>query len=339
LAVFVAVALLFFTLSHAIRYFLLLFAGILIACFWIGLARWLKGRTGWSHGVSLTITIALCFALVGGIFWYLGPAFSKQFEELVAQVPETLSKLQGEVSESPWGQRLTSMMPEGSELVSKPEKLISQVAGILSMALGMVVDLVLVLALSIFISANPDMYKDGFTVLFPKHSRERLSHVLSASSYTLFMWLVGRILDMALVGIATGIGLWLLGFELALALGILTALLCFIPNIGPLLSAVPPVLIAMTDPQLSVLWVIVLYITIQTLESYLLTPVIQERAVEMPPALLLVAQVIFAAVWGALGLLLATPLVAVAMVFIKMLYVEDMLETELPPKGELETDP
>lgn len=339
LAIFAAALVAGTLLVAAERYFLLLFAGILIGCFWTGLARWLARKSGWGYGLTLALTITLCFSLLVAIFWYLGPAVARQLDQLIAQLPSSLSALRDKFGQYQWSQELLNMMPDGDQLVKNPEKIISRIAGFLGTAVGMLVDVVLVLVLAIFISVNPKLYHDGITLLFPERKRPRISHALNASSYTLFMWLVGRIIDMAILGLATGLGLWMLGFDLALALGILTALLCFIPNIGPVLSVIPPALIAVADPQLKVWWVVALYAGLQTLESYLLTPLIQKKAVELPPALLLIAQVVLAAMFGGLGLLLATPLVAVALVLVKMLYIEDVIGTRLAPKGELKTSP
>ncbi|MDQ8186764.1 AI-2E family transporter [Pelagicoccus sp. SDUM812002] len=323
----------------ALHYFLLLFAGVLIASFWTGMARWIVAKTGWPHLVSLTLAVLGCFAVLVGIFWYLGPAISGQFDQLFERLPSMLDTVEGKFREYEWSRELVNMVANGEGMSETPQKIAMQALGFVGTTFGFLVDSVLVIALALFISANPKMYRDGLALLFPKRNRSRISHALNASSYTLFMWLVGRIVDMTILGVATGIGLWALGFDLALALAMLTALLCFIPNIGPVLSVVPPALVAVSNPELQVWWVLVLYVVIQVLESNLLTPLIQEKAVEMPPALLLVMQVVFAAVLGGLGLMLATPIVAVALVLVKMLYVEDVLGERLEPKGELETNP
>ena len=318
--------------------FLLAFGAVLLAAFWMGLARWVGSKTGWAYGVTLTLVILFCFAVLGGIFWYLGPTVSKQIDQLLQQIPTSLSALEDRFSQYAWSEELFRMMPEGDQWIQNPEKFVSQMMGYVGTALGVVMNTLLVIAIAVFITVDPKLYHGGALLLFPESKRERVGHALSAASYTLFMWLVGRLVDMIVLGIVTGIGLWFLGFELAVALGVLTAILSFIPNIGPVLSVIPPVLLALADPKISPVSVIVLYIVIQALESYLLTPLIQKKAVQMPPALLLTAQVGMAVLLGGLGLLLATPLVAVALVLVKMLYVEDVLGTPHPPRGELRTE-
>jgi predicted PurR-regulated permease PerM len=131
---------------------------------------------------------------------------------------------------------------------------------------------------------------------------------------------------MAVVGVATTAGLWLLGVPFALALGVVAFVLDFVPYIGPILSAVPAILVAMTLGPMEALYVGLLYFGVQSLESYLLTPLVQQRAVQLPPALTILSQVLLGLLLGGFGLALATPLTAVGVVLVRELYVEDVLE-------------
>jgi predicted PurR-regulated permease PerM len=130
---------------------------------------------------------------------------------------------------------------------------------------------------------------------------------------------------MSLVGILTALGLWLLGVPLALILGLIAALLEFVPYIGTILSAVPAILLALLQGPMQALWVVLLYFVIQSIESYLLTPLVQQRVVSLPPALVLAAQVLMGVLFGAWGIILATPLTAALLVLVQMLYIEDIL--------------
>ena len=123
----------------------------------------------------------------------------------------------------------------------------------------------------------------------------------------------------------TTIGLWLLDVPLALVLGLIAALFTFIPNIGPILSAIPAVLFGLTVSPQQALYVGLLYGGIQVVESYLLTPLVQRKTIELPPALTLAAQVLLGVTFGGLGVALAAPLTAVTVVGTRMLYVEDAL--------------
>jgi predicted PurR-regulated permease PerM len=131
---------------------------------------------------------------------------------------------------------------------------------------------------------------------------------------------------MCVVGVLTAIGLWALGVPFVLSFAVLAAGLDFIPNIGPVISAVPAVLVALLQSPMTALWVAVLYLAIQVLESYILAPIVQHRAVDLPPALLISSQVLLAVLLGVPGLLFATPLTVVLLVLVRRLYIADFLE-------------
>jgi predicted PurR-regulated permease PerM len=138
-------------------------------------------------------------------------------------------------------------------------------------------------------------------------------------------WLVGQSLLAAGVALLTGAGLMLLGAPFAIALGLLAGLMEFVPYIGPFVAAVPAILVGFADsPQLA-LKIALLFLFIQSLESYVLAPLIQHKAVYLPPAVILFAQVLMGVIVGALGVAVATPLAAALMVAVSMLYVEDAL--------------
>ena len=152
--------------------------------------------------------------------------------------------------------------------------------------------------------------------------RGSLREVLAAVGSTLRWWLWGKLLGMLVIGVLTTLGLWRLGVPLALTLGLLAALLTFIPNIGPILAVIPA---ALLDSPAKALYVLGLYLPIQTVESYLITPLVQRLTISMPSALTITAQLVLGVLLGAMGVVLATPLTAAAVVLMKMLYVEDAL--------------
>jgi predicted PurR-regulated permease PerM len=141
---------------------------------------------------------------------------------------------------------------------------------------------------------------------------------------TLTRWVVGQLCLMLLVGILSLIGLHLLGVDHAWALGVLAGVLTFVPFLGPLVAAAVAVLVALATSPLLALYVALLYVGIQSLEG-LLEPLVQQRAVYLPPVLLISAQLAFGVLFGALGVILATPLAAASMVAVRMLYIEDVL--------------
>lgn len=206
-----------------------------------------------------------------------------------------------------------------------PGDLLSRVTGIASSALAALSGFVIVLFLGLYLALEPKLYIGGLVRLVPKPQRERAREVLAILYDTLKWWLVARFISMAAIGVLTWIGLAALGIPLAFVLAVLAAVLTFIPYVGPVLSALPPALLALADDPMKAVWVLVLFVGIQIVESYLVTPLIERKAVRLPPALTIPLQVLITLLAGTLGLLLASPLVAVAMVLVQTLYVEDTL--------------
>jgi predicted PurR-regulated permease PerM len=197
---------------------------------------------------------------------------------------------------------------------------------------------ILVCIVGIYLAAQPEMYVAGTLFLFPKRERPRMREVMYKVGYTLRWWLLAQLVPMTCIGAFIGGGLWLIGVPLWLPLGLLAALLNFIPNFGPVIAAVPAVLIALADDPGKAAWVIALTIAAQNLEGYLITPLVQRRAVQMPPALTILSQVLMGLLLGPLGVILAAPLTAAALVVVKMLYVQDTLGTAVPVPGPENAD-
>jgi predicted PurR-regulated permease PerM len=145
-------------------------------------------------------------------------------------------------------------------------------------------------------------------------------------------WLLGQLLAMMFVFVLTGLGLRAIGVRAALALALLAGLAEFVPIIGPVVSAIPALLIALAEGWQTALWTLLLYLAIQQVESNLITPLVQHRVVSLPPAVALFALVAFGLLFGSLGVLFATPLAVVIFVGVKKLWVRETLgePTELP---------
>ncbi|GAB3550180.1 AI-2E family transporter [Noviherbaspirillum agri] len=320
-----AVALITLLILYASEIFLVVFAGMLLAILFRAMSNWIARWTGLADKWATAIALLTPFLLLGLFFWYIAPDVSDQASELADRVPKAFRQLQEQLLQYDWANRimeqqgkLQDAMPSGSKAVSLFTKFFSSTFG----AIG---NLVIALAIGIFLSINPQTYVGGLMHLVPLDKRRRAGEVLEATRSTLASWLTAKLIEMAVIGVLTTIGLWIIGIDLALVLGIIAALLSFIPNIGPIISVIPALLIALVDGFDQVLYVIALYAGIQTVESYILTPLLQQHMVDLPPALTVGMQVLGGFLAGALGVILATPLTAAAMVMIRMWYVEDML--------------
>ncbi len=219
------------------------------------------------------------------------------------------------------GERLTQTVRAAAEPLMNGAGLFA--AGVMNGLLGVVI----VLAAGIYLALDPETYRRGLLMLFPISRRPSLDRTLSSMHYTLRWWLIGQFITMLAIGTLTGVGLWLIGVRLWLTFAILAGLFNFVPNFGPLVSFVPAILFAFADPEAGnkIIWITVLYLIAQTFEGYLLTPMVQKKAVDTAPALLILFQLLAGLMMGALGLMLAAPLLAVIVVAVKGLYVREVL--------------
>lgn len=207
-------------------------------------------------------------------------------------------------------------MPAIGELLASRRGLFGKITGVLSLGFDVGIQAFSVIALGAYLAARPELYVGAVARLFSPRYRARVRGAMSELGVTLGWWLTGKGISMALIGTLNGIGLWLLGVPAPVALGLITAFFTFIPNFGPLLSLLPAALLALTISPMLALYVTLLHFGIQFVESYLVTPLVQQRTVALPPALTLGVQLLAGVLAGPLGLVLAAPLAAAGMVLV-----------------------
>lgn len=310
--------------------FLLIFAGLLLAVFLVSIAQFTSRITGLSYVWSVAVVY---LAIVSGIVVvgsWAAPSVAEQFDELTRKVPESLEKIKSSIQHYSWAKSFLNEA-EPDKYMGSGKDVLSKATGAVSGIFGAIANIVIILFVGLYGAVEPGIYKKGFLYLFPLDRRERVETVLNEIGHILRWWLIGKFASMSIIGVLTTFGLWLLDVPLALILGIIAALLTFIPNIGPLVSAVPAILLGLIDGPKQALYIAVLYVAIQTVESYLVTPVIQRKTISMPPGLTLGVQVLLGVLFSGLGVALATPITAVALVVTKRFYIEDTLGDHLEP--------
>jgi predicted PurR-regulated permease PerM len=319
---------------YSLHVVLLIFAGILMAILLRGLSDAISSVTGLRHGWSLAIVLVVTAAIFTGVGYLAAPSLAGQVSELSQRLPAAVKSLRNSIADTRVGALLLHVSPTLNDIMSLKGGLLTNATGILTTTFGTIVTVVVVLFTGVFLAAEPALYVRGLVQLVPRSRRDRFAEVVGAVGYTLKWWLIGQAIDMVVIGVATGIGVWLLGVPLALLIGFLAGAANFIPNFGPLVSLIPACLLAMTIDPHKVLYVVILYIVLQSLEGYVLQPTIQRRAVQLPAAITIMAQVLLGILAGPLGLMLATPLAAMTLVAIKMLYVEDLLGDRIPTPAQ-----
>lgn len=315
---------------------LMLFGAVLIAVAIDRLAGLLQSRTRIKQrGQAILAAIGLLIALAIGAILLVVPPFVVQFRELTQLVPVALDRLDtwfNSISQQPLGQWLQTAFPnfDFRSLLAQAQPAISPLFqggfALFASTLGGLFNLLLVAILALMVLFDPLPYRNAFVQLFPSFYRRRVLVILDRCRTSLDAWLIGILLNMSIIGVLSGTGLALIGVKLALAHGVLAGMLTFIPNVGPALSVLPPMLVALLDDPLKPLLVLGLYVIVQQLETNLLTPMVMSKQVSLLPAVTLTAQIFFATFFGFTGLLLALPLTVVAQVWFQAVLVEDVLD-------------
>lgn len=317
---------------------LLVFAAVVFAVVLNRVVQWLQQR-GIKRGIAIAITVITLLVTLVGLFAVIGPSFAEQLQQLIDLVPTLLERLRK------WFNSLQPSIPAQlldvrnlGDLIPRLQPLVTRLLGNaytwFSDLLGILLNLLLVLVLSIMLLANPTPYRRGFILLFPAFYRRRVNEILSECETTLVGWMTATLIQMATIGVVSFIGLLILGVPLALANALLAGLLEFIPNIGPILSVIPPMAVAVLADPWKPVAVLVLYLLIQQFEAYLLVPFVMRRQVSLLPAFTLLSVVVFGTFFGFLGVFLSVPLVIVVKIWLNEVLIKDVLNNWHKPEKE-----
>ena len=323
-------AIAFYILWQVHQLLLLVFASVVLATACNRLVQKFQ-RLGLRRSLAVVLTLGIVFLVAILAILLIVPPFVNQFQILLELLPKGVEQIRGWVealveNPPPWLPDLPDL-PSLTQQVEIPAGQIFQnFFSFFQNSLETLLQLLLVLVLTLMFLANPRAYRQASLQLFPSFYRRRADEILVRCESALGNWLSGILLDSLFVGALSGIGLLFLGIDLVLAHALLAGLLNFIPNIGPTLSVVFPIAIALLGPPWKILAVIVLYIVIQNIESYWLSPMIMAKQVSLLPALTLGSQIFFATSFGVLGLILALPLTVVAKVWLEEAFIKDILD-------------
>lgn len=317
-ALFIIVILIF---RSAFSVMLLIFAGVLIGVYFRGLSYWLAEKTELSNRKSLAIVVIGTLLVVVLTGWLLGAKIQSQMVALEKKLPDSSQEFKKQVAKYEWGSKILQHSRTLQNKLSG-QKIYKTARSFFKTTFGILGDLYIIIFIGIFFTVDPAAYVNSIVALVPLRKRSRTKDILRKIGITLRDWLLGKIFAMFVVAILTAIGLIVAGIPMALALAVIAGLLNFIPNFGPILAMVPAALVALSKDTTSVYIVVALYIGIQVLESNVITPMVQKRLIEIPPAYIIIAQVAMGTLTGGLGVILATPLIAVLMVLIQMLYID-----------------
>jgi predicted PurR-regulated permease PerM len=309
---------------------LLVFTAIVIATAISQLVHLLQ-RAGLKRIPAVLLSVGTVLSFLIGVVWLIVPPFIEQFQDLIDLLPFGLERIEQGLD---WlRDRSGEFLPEFPgvdgllrQLQIQRMNLLQRAITFFSNSISALLELLLVIVLTLMFLLNPKPYRQTFVRCFPGFYRRRVKQILSRCAEGLGNWTIGALIEMVFIGLLSGIGLWILQVPLVLAHAVLAGLLNFIPNIGPTLSVVLPMSIALLDAPWKAIAVLILYIAIQNLESYWLTPTVMAKQVSLLPAITLVSQIFFASFFGALGLLMAIPLTVVVKTWIEEAVFKDVLD-------------
>jgi predicted PurR-regulated permease PerM len=315
---------------------LLAFIALLLAVALATPAAAIAKRSPLSHALALALVVASLVATVAAGLWVLGEQVVQQLEALIADLPALLERLQLSAQRIPGGAFLLERLDEVDPLELADPTLVGQAAGFLGGLVDVAVRVAFVVFLALFLAAKPATYREGLVRLVPHASQRRARTVLDGLGKTLQGWVLGQLVSMLLVGSLVSVTLLLLGVPYALLLGLFAGLAELVPLFGPLFAYIPTVIVAFfTDPTLAI-WVTALWLVIQVLEGNVIQPMVQRWAVDLPMALTVIAVLLGGTLFGPLGYFIGTPLMALVLVAVKMLYLHDVRgqHVELPGGNE-----
>lgn len=313
---------------------LLIFASILVAVLLSGATDKLMHWLPLPRGLALVLVLLLTAVIFGSVGYFLAPRIAEQIDPLISTLPSSIQRMRMYLQQYGWMQELLKLLPPAEQIMSNLSGVMMQAHLVFSGMLGAIANFVIVLFVAVYLASRPDIYINGFLKLAPKRHRQRGQAVFQELGATLELWLLGKLLSMVVVGVTTAIGLSLLDVPLAITLGVIAGLFDFIPYLGPILAGVPAVLIAFSESPGTALYVVFLFVGLQMAEGYLLLPFVERQTVSLPPALTITMQVLFALPFGLIGIALATPLTAVLLVLIEMLYVRSVLHDPVKTPSE-----
>jgi predicted PurR-regulated permease PerM len=303
--------------------FVLIFGGIILAVVLRSVTGLITRFTPLRGRWALLVAIIALIVVVGLLGALIGARVTTQVGQLTQTLPRAWERLRQAIDGTALGRELMRGVRSQTSIGSR----IGQLRSIATVTFGALVDAGVIVFTGLYFAANPSLYRRGVLHLTPPAAREQVEHAMDRMVGDLGHWLRGVLLAMLSIGVVWGLGLWVIGIPLALALGILAGVLEFIPYIGPIVAAVPAVLVAFAISPTKALMVIGLYAVVHLFEGEVLVPLIQRWQVALPPAVGIVAVVVFGWLFGLLGIVFATPLAVAIIALVDALYVQAGLKS------------
>ena len=309
-----------YVLWTLVNLLLLLFACSLVSLILLTITNALRRRTGLPFGIALGISVLGLLALIAGAFAFFGTTLQGEFAELASRLPAAWADVQSRLASSRIGaailERAQGLAPSGQTIVNGITTALAAVGGAIS-------GLAIVIVGGLYLAAQPSLYAGGLLRLIPRSARSEAAETLDAITVSLGNWLKGQALGMLFVGVATGFGLWLVGVPAAWAIGLVAGLAEFVPYLGIFVAGIPAIVLGFGQGTDTGLWTIGVLIAVQQIQGNLVMPLLQNKMVDLPPAVTIFGIIAAGILFGVAGVLLATPLTIVVLVLVRRLYLDE----------------
>lgn len=280
---------------------------------WTPLPEWLR----------LLLAGLVVLGIVGFAGWLFGTRMTSEFSDIAKRASVATGRLRQQLEGAEFGRYFLQRV--GSTDIS----VTSTAQKVLSAGTSVVEALVVILISAVYLVAQPRVYRDGIVLLFPPRTHDRIHGALDEIGRALRLWLIGQLAQMAIIGTLSFLAVWMIGLPSIWALALIAFVCEFIPYLGPILAAVPAILVALTRSPEAALWTVGAYLAIHQIEGNLVTPLIQRWLIVIPPALMLIGIASVGVLFGFSGIVFAGPIVAVVYVGVRQLYVRDTLDEEV----------
>jgi len=304
----------------AFNLLLMVLCGTMISVYFHGLGDLIERNSRMSRRWAMTISVGGSFALLGVMLWFMGTTIETQIAQLSETLPHTVSNFQAKLAESPLGRKALEYFSKQGNT----QTMMSTAQSFFSTSFGVLANIYIILLLGIFFTVSPSVYKDGILILMPENKKFMGRYVINRISLSLKGWLKGTLLSIVLVAVMLTLGLSIMHVPVALVLALIAGMLRIIPNFGTAAAMIPGVLLALTISTNTAIIVALMYIIVQTIVSNVITPIIQNKFINIPPALTIISQILMGTLSGALGIILAVPLLAIVMILVDELYIKPM---------------
>jgi predicted PurR-regulated permease PerM len=312
----IAITLTLLLLAWAGATMIVIFAGLLLGTVLHGLSQWLGRRTGIPTTWSLAIICVAAVVVIGLMAWWIGPHVADQLAQLGQQLRSSWDSVMQRLEGSGILSNITANLTL-DKIAAQLQPVLGGLMNMASTALAIIGGVIVIMFIGLYSAATPGAYTAGPIWIAHPDRRDKVRELFHAIPATLQWWFLARVMSMAAVGVLTGLGLWLISMPLFIALGFLSAIFSFVPYLGPVAAAIPAILIGLAQSPTMALYVVLLYIGIQTLESYLITPQIMQRAINLPAAGILIMQLLFGVFFGILGVAFASPISATILTIVE----------------------